>query len=216
MVCHGPAHDAPTEHIEDHGEIAESLAPCRHRGDIGDPELVGGAGGQRPLRQVRGGIRLRVALRDAEGTASMTPLEAGAPHETRAAFAPTSRPRCSKLRLDPRDTVRTTTRLMNLADLRTQPYVALGTGREGAFAPGPIATGGDPQHTAEGHDGRGGLLAFDELVCCHRSAPVSCAKKAAAFFKISRSSRKIRFSRRTRRRSSCSSLGRPSVRWPSS
>ena len=39
---------------------------------------------------------------------------------------------------------------------------------------------------------------------------VSCAKKATAFFRISRSSRKIRFSWRSRRNSSCSSLGNPS------
>jgi hypothetical protein len=42
----------------------------------------------------------------------------------------------------------------------------------------------------------GGLLALDTLVADYRIAPVSCAKKAAAFFRIARSSRKIRFSRR--------------------
>jgi hypothetical protein len=75
---------------------------------------------------------------------------------------------------------------------------------------------GDTQRAAEPDDRVAGLLAFDELVCGHRSELVSCAKKAAAFFRISRSSRKIRFSRRNRRSSSCSSVVRPSLRCPSS
>src|SRR5258708_29270480 len=54
MLRHGPAHDAPTEHIEDHGEIDESFPPCGHRGDVGDPQLIGRARRKRPLDQVRG------------------------------------------------------------------------------------------------------------------------------------------------------------------
>lgn len=44
--------------------------------------------------------------------------------------------------------------------------------------------------------------------------PVSLAKKPATFFRISRSSRRIRFSRRRRRSSSRSSVVRPSERRP--
>ena len=50
-------------------------------------------------------------------------------------------------------------------------------------------------------------LRVDELECAHR---VSLAKKAAAFFKISRSSLRIRFSRRRRSRSLRSGLVTPS------
>ena len=76
-----------------------------------------------------------------------------------------------------------------------------------ALAPGPVAAGGDPQHVAESDDGGVGLLAVHERGGAHRIALVSCAKKAAAFFRLSRSSRTIRCARRSRCHSSCSQHG---------
>lgn len=38
-IAHGPAHDAPAEHIEHHGEI-EKARGRRHVRDVGDPELI--------------------------------------------------------------------------------------------------------------------------------------------------------------------------------
>jgi hypothetical protein len=55
----------------------------------------------------------------------MTADEASAPHKTRDALAPTARPRRSKLRLDPRDTVRATARLVKRADLLDQVRIGV-------------------------------------------------------------------------------------------
>ena len=61
-----------------------------------------------------------------------------------------------------------------------------------------------------------GLIHAHELEDLPGTVPVSLANQAAAFFKISRSSRSWRFSRRSRRSSSRSTVVRPSSRRPSS
>src|SRR5207249_4361238 len=74
--------------------------------------------------------------------------------------------------------------------------------------PGVEAGAADSEHAAERLHGVLGLPRGDEPKDAHRLSP-SFAKKAAAFFKISRSSRSTRTSRRSRRNSSRSSLVRP-------
>src|SRR5579871_1040616 len=106
--------------------------------------------------------------------------------------------------------------LVDCANLLRQLRVRLRARRQALFAPGPIAARGDTQHMAQPSDGMVRLLALHELVDPHRNPLLSWAKKAAAFFRISRSSRKMRFSRRKRRSSSCSSLVSPSLRLPAS
>src|SRR5207244_12372986 len=71
-------------------------------------------------------------------------------------------------------------------------------------------------HGALRGDRMHGLVAPHELESFGGIEPVSRANQAAAFFKISRSSRRTLFSRRSRRSSSRSSVVRPSWRWPSS
>ena len=72
--------------------------------------------------------------------------------------------------------------------------------------PGPA----DAQHPAHDRDRVLGLLRRDEPEDPHRVS-LSLAKKAAAFFRMSRSSARIRFSRRNRRNSSRSSVVKPST-----
>src|SRR5215207_10320291 len=103
---------------------------------------------------------------------------------------------------------------VDLADALAQPLVLERPRGRLASGPGVIARPRDLQHAAHRLDGVLGPLRGDEPEHRHR-VPLSLAKKAAAFFKISRSSARIRFSRRSRRSSSRSSLLRPSRR-PSS
>src|SRR5262245_4646951 len=100
---------------------------------------------QGPSDQVGRWIGLGIPPRRGERTATMAAHKTGSPHQTRAALAPTPRPCRSKRCLDPRGALRATACLLDLTNLLREPRVALSTGGEGALAPGPIATGGDPQ-----------------------------------------------------------------------
>jgi hypothetical protein len=94
------------------------------------------------------------------------------------------------------------------ADLLAQPLVGEVTIRGRPPLPGVKARAADAEHTAKRLHGMLGLPRGDEPKDAHRLSP-SLAKKAAAFFKISRSSRSTRTSRRSRRSSSRSSVLTP-------
>jgi hypothetical protein len=75
--------------------------------------------------------------------------------------------------------------------------------------PGMEAEAGDAKQPAHQRDRVVGLLRRDEPIQAHRVS-LSFAKKAAAFFKISRSCSSSSTRRRSSRNSSCSSPVRPS------
>src|SRR5215218_2189288 len=104
---------------------------------------------------------------------------------------------------------------VDLTDALDQPLVLERPRAGRALGPSVIARTRHAEYPAQSADRVAGLLRIDEPED-HRRVLSSCAaRKAAAFFKISRSSARIRFSRRSRRNSSRSSLLRPSRR-PSS
>src|ERR1019366_2448648 len=77
------------------------------------------------------------------------------------------------------------------------------------------AAGGDAQHPAHRRGSITGLIRTHELERRDGTEPVSVANQAAAFDKISRSSRRTRFSRLSRVSSWRSSVVSPSLRRPS-
>jgi len=205
------------EHIQDDCQVEKAILPCRHLRAVGDPQLVGRPGGKRAPNQVGGRLGRRVALRGGERASAMAACQSGLTHQTRHVLArhvlaPTVDPPARQVRLHARHAVRAAARLVNRGNLPTQRSVSRCARRWRTLAPRPVAPGGDTQQTAELNNPMMGPRALDELVSDDRIAPVSCATKAAAVFRISRSSRSIRFSRRKRRSSSCSSLLRPSLR----
>jgi len=103
---------------------------------------------------------------------------------------------------------------MTDANLREQPLIRLGARGRRALTPRVVAAGGNAQDAAERGDVVRGLLLLHEREPRYGVEFVSLAKKAAAFRRISRSSRKIRTSRRKRRTSACSSVVNPLVRFP--
>ena len=91
------------------------------------------------------------------------------------------------------------------AHQHAQLPIALGVGRLGSPAPRVIPAGRDPQHLAHRRNGKDRLPRVNQ----RERVAGSLAKKAAAFFKISRSSRSWRFSFRSRASSSRSAVVRP-------
>ena len=91
-----------------------------------------------------------------------------------------------------------------------------GQGRWASVVPRIVPAGRDLQHPAHGGHAVFGLVRRHELESLDGSESVSRANQAAAFRRMSRSSRRVLTSRRRRRTSSRSSVVRPSARWPSS
>src|SRR5438445_4695943 len=99
---------------------------------------------------------------------------------------------------------------MELADPGGQPGVLKRARPQRPLPPGVIAGPADPEDATDDRDRVRGLLRGDEPIDAH-PVPPSLAKKAAAFLRISRSSARTRFSRRSRRSSSRSAELSPSA-----
>src|SRR6056297_1626968 len=108
--------------------------------------------------------------------------------------------------MDPPSAVRTSAVPVNLLDDVGQGFIGHITLRSRTVPPGVVPAPGDLQEPGHDRHGMVRLLSIDEAERFYR---VSRAKKAAASFKISRSSRKTLFSRRSFRSSSRSCVVRP-------
>src|SRR5256885_12642272 len=105
---------------------------------------------------------------------------------------------------------------MQGSDPFEQPRVRSFTRRRLALLPRVVPAGGDAQCAAHHADPMLGLMLAHEPERLLGVDCVSCANQAAAFFSISRSSRSVRFSRRSWTNSARSSVVSPSVCLPSS
>src|SRR5712691_10306190 len=105
---------------------------------------------------------------------------------------------------------------MDLLDLGGELGVTPGPRGRPPASPRVVPTGGDLQDPAHRGDGMVGLLLLHEAIHPYGVAPASLAKKAAAFFRISRSCSSTRTRRRSWATSVRSSVVRPSSRRPSS
>jgi hypothetical protein len=116
--------------------------------------------------------------------------------------------------MNPRRAVRAARLPMARADLLEQSVVRLRPGARAAPVPRMVPAGGDAQDAAHRGNRMGGLIRLHESEPFEGIDPVARANQAAAFFRISRSSRSVAFSRRRRCSSVRSSAVRPSVRRP--
>ncbi len=118
--------------------------------------------------------------------------------------------------MHPRHTVSASGSLVDRPDRSAQLLVAPPTIRPPSPSPRVVPAGGDAQHPAYRSHPMFGLIRLHEFEDLPGTVPVSRANQAAAFFRISRSSRSWRFSRRSRPSSSRSTVVNPSSRRPSS
>src|SRR3989441_7372626 len=135
------------------------------------------------------------------------------PHEPRHALAPRPAPALPQLRVDPGAPVALPSLRVDRGDLETQPFVRPRARRRRARLPRVEARARHLERAAEHPHREDGLLRGDEP----ESHGCSFAKKAVAFFRMSRSIRSVRFSRRSRPSSSRSSVvSAPGVPRPAS
>ena len=203
---YGPPDHAPREQVEDHRQIQPAL-PRPEVGDVGDPAFVRALRVEVAPEHVRrhgqpmgavGGVPEPLLGHAHE---AQFPQQAGDPFLAhREAFL-------LELLVDPRAPVGASAGRMDGSDAHRQPGVLALPAARPALRPRVVATGGDAQHPAQTSYG------VVDLLRMNKREPHACsfAKKAAAFFKIVRSSRSTRTSRRRVRSSSFSSVVSPPV-----
>src|SRR5689334_7590892 len=196
-----PADHAPREQVEDDDQVEPALERPQIR-DVADPDRVRGCRRELPIEDIGGdGPRVLRIRRHAE-----PPLGAGAQalrlHQPGDALAPDALTAIAQLRVHSRTAVPAPTLRMNRCDLHRQPLIALRPRGRRPLLPGIAARPGDPEHLAQRGYGEAGLLRRDEA----ELHSLSLAKKAVAFFRMSRSIRRRLFSRR-----SCASSSRSLV-----
>jgi site-specific DNA recombinase len=197
---------------------SESVRFCHLRTDyFRDPEPVGRGRCEGPAHQI---IRDRSGL-FAAGAAHHPPArhadQARSPHEASHSLPAAARLRdLRQLRVDPRSAIGPTAARVNLTNARRQRSVGYRTRGGRTFPPGVVAAARHAERPTQERDWEVGLLRLDEAKHRYRSGSLSLAKKAAAFFRRSRSIRSPRFSVRSRRSSSRSAVVSPSLRRPAS
>ena len=210
VIGHRPAHDPAREDILNRRQVEPAL-PGSEIGDVRDPEPVRTVGGERAVDEVLADADPRHADR---GAAAPAPDQA-ADAQRRASAARHACARRARRRRGPARhgcaaTIDAAEALVDLGDPGGQALILKRPRGRLARLPGVKPGPAHAQDPAHDRDRVLGLLRRDEPEDPHRVS-LSLAKKAAAFFRISRSSARIRFSRRSRRNSSRSSVVRPSA-----
>src|SRR5215469_3691571 len=201
-LAHRPADDLPRIQVFHRRQVQPTL-PGRDVGDVRYPDLVDRYRLELPVQDVVGHRQIMVGV----GRTAELPFRLGGDtvltHELGHGVDAATLAACSQFHMDARAAVALFHLLVDGLDLLGQSLAALLLGTGGAIAPGVVAAAGHLQHLA--HQPHRPLTAVrvDEAVL-HSD---SLAKKAVAFFKMSRSIWRRLFSAR-RRRSSSSRAGR--------
>ena len=201
----GPADQEPRVEIENRREIELPTAADHELGRVADPALVR-CGGDEVLREhIRRDRQIVIAHRRAPKTLPRPRGEAFPLFQPNYPLPTDAMPLLEQVAMNPWTAIGAATYLMRRANQHAQLLVALGMRRFGPGVPRVEATQRHVQRPTELRDRKTGLL---------RSNPGKLhawcfAKKAAAFFRISRSVRSSRFSLRRRRSSSRASVVKP-------
>src|ERR1019366_3106596 len=215
MGLHRPAHDLAAEHIEHHRKIEEP-GPGRNVSYVGHPQAIGLRRTKVALDQIRRRARVAITHGGVDPLASAGADQTGLFQQPRHPFAPYFNALCSEFGVDPWRTIGRVRALMNRAHVHAELRVRSAARRGRPLPPCIEAAGGDAQPPAHRRGSITGLIRTHELERRDGTAPVSVANQAAAFDKISRSSRRTRFWRLSRVSSWRSSVVSPALSRPSS
>ena len=207
---HRPTDDFAAPSLHDNSQV-QPTRPSRNVGYICDPQTVGSLGTEVSLHQIRGRTCSWLSLGRVWGFAAADTLQPFGLHQASHPLATHGEPvLVCQFGMNTRRTIGPFRFLMNFADPLAQLFIRLRSCRRLSRAPGIIATTRDIQHTTHGFHRIDGLVRTHEFEDFGGTASVSRANQAAAFDKISRSSRSCLFSLRSRANSAFSSLVRPS------
>ena len=191
MVGHRPADDPSRVQVLDVREVQEPL-PGRDVGDVRRPRLVRSGRAKVALDQVRSDPDARQPDRRAPALARRKPGHAGRSHQSLHALAsdldPVFEP---QLGVDPAGAVGALRRRVDLLDPLRQPRVTQRPVGRRATLPVMEAGAVHLERTAHHGDRKVRPLRRDQREDLAYGSPVSRAKKAAAFLRISRSIRNV-------------------------
>src|SRR5712692_4158950 len=201
----GPPDDKPGEQVENGGKIQLAALADDELRRVADPALVHCRRRELPIEQIRGhGLVMIAHGRDCEPLAHPC-FQALFLHQSDHALAADVFLLFEQILVDTRAAVPMLAPLKRRPDQHFQAAIVTGMRRFQTALPGVEATARHAQTATENTDGMLGLLRRDE----GKPHRLCFAKKAAAFFRISRSSWAIRNSFRSRASSSRSAVVRP-------
>lgn len=183
--------DQPTirrlKNVEHDREI-QKACPGRNVGDVGDPQPIRRFRREVAFNQV-GRLTATILDRGDDELASADTDKTGLHHQSRNPLATNVLALGRKLGMHAWRAVGAARSCVRSTDRRDQHRVCLGTLRRTPLHPRMIAAGGDTQHSAHRGDWIVGLVIAHEPEPFGGIAFVSRANQAAAFERISRSSR---------------------------
>src|SRR5215469_5687355 len=192
-----PADHAAREQIDDYRQVQPTLQSPQIA-NVCDPAAVGGGHCKLPVQQI---LLNRQAMPGISGAAEATvcaSTQSCGSHQPRHPLAPSALAALAQLEVDPRAPVAAAILAINRRDFEPQPLIFLGMIGGRPFTPSVVSRARDFEYPAHQCYRVVGLLPCDKS----ESHSLSLAKKAVAFFRISRSSRSRRFSRRSSTNSS--------------
>ena len=198
---HRPSHDDAREQV-DHDRQVQPAFRSPHVGNVANPNTIRRSNREFTGQDVRCDRPTMVRLGRHPKLSPMLGSNAGDSHHPRDSVLRDRILRRSKLLENPRASIGATARFVNRTDLLQQTIIGLGASTRPSAAPGVVAAACDLQDIAQHPDRIKGPLRVDESVS-HR---LSFAKKAVAFFRISRSIRSRPTSFLSRRISACSAV----------
>src|SRR6516165_9095081 len=187
-----PADHATREQIEDDRQVQPTLQGP-DIGNVGDPAAVEGGHCKPPVQQILPDCHALPGISGAAEATVFPRAQSRSLHQPRHPLAPGTPAALSQLGMDAGATVAATTLTINRRDFESQPLIFLDMLGGRSFRPSVVSCARDLEHPAHQRHRIVGLLPCDKS----ESHSLSLAKKAVAFFKISRSSRSRRFSRRS-------------------
>ncbi len=202
-VAGRPANDAAGEQVDDDGQVQPALL-CPDVGDVGAPFFVRARRREILIKQVR---RHRPGVVTVRGPLEPPLLPRPQPiltHQARRPTAANMQAIVAQVARHARAAVGTVRQCKGRPNMRQQHHVLVLAAAGRAPLPGEVATLTDAKDAAETVHGELLLRLVDELEA-HRLP--SLAKKAVARFRMSRSWRRISFSRRSRFNSAARSGG---------
>ena len=201
--------EKPRVEVQHGRQVELAAAPDPKLRRVRDPALIGRIGDEVPGEHVRGDRLVMLAHRRPLEPFAHTGTQALELHQPHYAFATDRLALLPQVLMHARAAIPTPAPLMRGSDQHAQPLVSSSPRRRRPVPPRVEPARRDIEDPTHRSHAERGLLRLDEreLYTC------SLAKKAAAFFRISRSVRSVRTSLRNRRSSSRSSRVRPVRPW---
>jgi hypothetical protein len=213
VSSHRPTDNPTAPGINYDGQI-QKPSPRSDERDIRHPEFIRAASREVTLDQIGGRMCPWLSLGGPWGFAAADTLQVFGSHQTSHPLASHVYAGVSQFRMNARRTIGAFGLLMNFMDPLAQFLICLCPLRWLSLSPCVIATAGNFQHTTHGFHRIDSLVRTHEFEDFGGTASVSRANQAAAFDKISRSSRNCLISLRNRLNSAFSSLVSPSCLCP--